>query len=102
MELGASKKHIQFCVFKLNMFSPMVPVYSAKAEEKQKLLKRSLELKTERMQLEEKKQHLSEIIAVSHFTSQQGFSLCRYLTQSRRLEANSRSSTMLERMQSLA
>lgn len=36
---------------------------SAKAEEKQKLLKRSLELKTERMQLEEKKQHLSEIIA---------------------------------------
>lgn len=63
MELGASKKHIQFCVFKLNMFSPMVPVYSAKAEEKQKLLKRSLELKTERMQLEEKKQHLSEIIA---------------------------------------
>lgn len=36
---------------------------SAKAEEKQKLLKRSLELKAERMQLEEKKQQLSEIIA---------------------------------------
>uniref|UniRef100_L7LXW4 Putative phd finger protein 21a n=1 Tax=Rhipicephalus pulchellus TaxID=72859 RepID=L7LXW4_RHIPC len=36
---------------------------SAKAEEKQKLLKRSLELKAERMQLEAKKQQLSEIIA---------------------------------------
>lgn len=36
---------------------------SAKAEEKQKLLKRSLELKAERMQLETKKQQLSEIIA---------------------------------------
>lgn len=35
---------------------------SAKAEEKQKLLKRSLELKAERMQLEAKKQQLSEII----------------------------------------
>ncbi|CAN8002385.1 unnamed protein product [Ixodes pacificus] len=38
---------------------------SAKVDEKQKLLNRSLELKAERMQLEEKKQQLSEIIAVS-------------------------------------
>ncbi|XP_064482393.1 PHD finger protein 21A-like isoform X2 [Ornithodoros turicata] len=36
---------------------------NAKAVEKQKLLKRSLELKTERMQLQEKKQQLSEMIA---------------------------------------
>ncbi|CAN7938069.1 unnamed protein product [Ixodes hexagonus] len=36
---------------------------SAKVDEKQKLLNRSLELKAERMQLEEKKQQLSEIIA---------------------------------------